>query len=100
MVIILTIFSLLCLFAGCLGVCAVFQLRSGMLTAFWIILLVCLFGFVGGAAVGLATPTLLASYGCTGQVYPAVFSINNIATAASQKLCIANNCTCYIDPNG
>ena len=98
MVIILTIFSVLALLIGCFGVCAVFQLNTGMLTAFWVVLLVCIFGFGAGAAVGLATPMLFASYGCSGQVYPAVYSIANQTTLAYQRLCVTNNCTCYIDP--
>lgn len=99
-VIILTIFSVVSLLIGCFGICAVYQLNTGMLTAFWVVLLVCIFGFAAGAAVGLATPILFQSYGCSGQVYPAIYSIANQTTLANLKFCVLNNCTCYINPAG
>jgi uncharacterized protein involved in exopolysaccharide biosynthesis len=61
-----------------------------MLTAFWIVLLICVFGFGAGAAVGLTTPALFKSYGCLSPVYPAIYSMSNQTVLASQRLCNQN----------
>jgi hypothetical protein len=100
MVIIMTVFSAVCIAAGAFGICAVFQFNTGTLTALWIILSVCLVGFSAGAALGLATPLLLQSYGCTSPVYPAIYSIANQTVLAAQRLCVTNNCQCYINSTG
>lgn len=99
MVIILTSFSATCLLAGCIGLCGVFQLKSGILTTFWIVMTVCIFGFGAGAAIGLATPLLFQSYGCTGQVYPAVYTMNNQTSNAILTFCKLN-CTCFLNTTG
>lgn len=99
MLIILTVFSALCLLAGSLGLCAVCQLNTGMLTAFWILTSICIFGFSTGAGLGLGTPLLFNSYGCTGQVYPSVPTISNQVNYANQVFCRVG-CSCYISVNG
>lgn len=56
MVVLLTVFSVVSLFAGALGICAVFQYSKSMMTCFWISMLICLIGFSAGAALGLVIP--------------------------------------------
>ena len=99
MVILLTAFSVFILGLGCIGICAVYQMNDSLITAFWGGLIICGFGFAAGAAVGLATPLLLQSYGCSSSVYPAVSIINAQVTNATTKLCFAApaNCTCFLN---
>lgn len=102
MVIIFTIFSFIALFAGCMGICAVFQYSRSLMSSFWICMLVCMLGFATAAAIALAVPLYFQSGGCLGSSYAATMYINNQTTLAALRLCKASpvNCTCYLNPNG
>lgn len=102
MVILMTVFSCVSLFAGCFGICGVFQYSKQMLTTFWICMIFCLLGYAAAAAVGLAVPLYFYNGGCLGITYAPSQYLNNQTSLASVHFCKSTygDCKCYLNPNG
>lgn len=98
----MTIFSTLALFAGCMGICAVYQYSRPLMSAFWIAMIFCLIGFAAAGAVAIAVPLFFYNGGCLGSTYASTLYINNQTAQAAQRLCRLSpiNCLCYLNPNG